>query len=617
MTVVVHLAETKQILSLVAITLLIAVTSVAIVANVGNLFSGSTGEIAITDYQATFYLNGTLVETYTYQIKAYGTYRMLYRAWEVPISFQELDSPSVQVLEIEPPYPGIYVYVKDHSGSVYLFPEDVYARYDVEQLAYTNEVGVLNPNHFPPGTYKVSYRFVVHPPIEYDDDFKHLNLKFASTHMAYGKVTITIEDGNRVLAVYPHPPNLMVEKRDDKIIVRGISGEDQLLEVELLLEKSSLSDMRGFENRVDNVRSKTEVANLFYALPYYLATYIMYVTYALVFALPIAFLFMYFKYGKERRYDVPEYLSFVPSMRKPWVVNLIFGSDVNRFDENGLYATLLDLQRRGKIRFKLKNPSEPNSSGLLIQTIEPSRGEDDYEDRVLSFLNANAVNSVFDTDYVKELLEKTKKLTYVPSDLTRIRSGLDSLVSYSNKAVVSNFAVSGRSRVTRLLLAPAIIFFISLLMLISVPYAFDMIAQVMALSFVGIVQTVIGIAFPSTLFGRWRGDRYKEKLEWDAFRNMLSDLAQIKKYAPQDISMWGEWLIYGTALGVGDKVRDAMKTLYVKIPEFDNLVMMPIILRPVISTPIRTVSSSGGHGGSGGGGFGGGGGLGGGGGGAR
>lgn len=57
------------------------------------------------------------------------------------------------------------------------------------------------------------------------------------------------------------------------------------------------------------------------------------------------------------------------------------------------------------------------------------------------------------------------------------------------------------------------------------------------------------------------------KLEWDAFAKFLSDLALMKKYSPGDLLMWGEWLVYGTALGVGDKVEAAMKALNINIQE--------------------------------------------------
>ena len=70
------------------------------------------------------------------------------------------------------------------------------------------------------------------------------------------------------------------------------------------------------------------------------------------------------------------------------------------------------------------------------------------------------------------------------------------------------------------------------------------------------------------VFGRWKKNYYKEYLEWQAFKNMLSDLAAIKKYKPEDMAIWKDWLVYGTALGVADKVIEAMNKLNIKIPEF-------------------------------------------------
>jgi len=124
---------------------------------------------------------------------------------------------------------------------------------------------------------------------------------------------------------------------------------------------------------------------------------------------------------------------------------------------------------------------------------------------------------------------------------------------------------------------------------------------------------------PSSLFGKWKRDYYKEKQEWDAFRTFLSDFAAIQKYAPADISMWKEWLVYGTALGVGKKVAEAMKRMRVKVPaaeEADAVIFMPRHFGYMFRATAPPTTSAGGAGGFGGG-FGAGGGFGGGGGGAR
>jgi len=74
------------------------------------------------------------------------------------------------------------------------------------------------------------------------------------------------------------------------------------------------------------------------------------------------------------------------------------------------------------------------------------------------------------------------------------------------------------------------------------------------------------LLLPPQVFGRWKGDYYRERLEWEAFRNFLSDLAMMKKYAPEDLVLWRDWLLYAVALGVAERVEKAMEELHIKIP---------------------------------------------------
>ncbi|HXW98629.1 MAG TPA: hypothetical protein VEI51_02775 [Methanomicrobiales archaeon] len=87
------------------------------------------------------------------------------------------------------------------------------------------------------------------------------------------------------------------------------------------------------------------------------------------------------------------------------------------------------------------------------------------------------------------------------------------------------------------------------------------------LSYVLVLQVMVAMAFPTTLLGRWLENGYEEKCRWDAFRAFLGDFAMIRKYSPGDLSLWGDWLVYGTALGVGDRVIKAMGDLEIQIPE--------------------------------------------------
>jgi uncharacterized membrane protein len=273
---------------------------------------------------------------------------------------------------------GTYTYVKDYSDRVYVTPDDSDARYEIGQLASENEAGIFNPRYFAPGIYDVSYTFILHPPIEYDESLCHLSIKLASEHMAYGNVTIIIEEADQIEAVYVHPPTLTKQQNGNHIVIEGNSGKNELLEIELLLKKDAMSKIDGFPAYVEDVEGKTKNANMLYSIPFHVAYYLRYVAGAMVFLVPTAFLYVYSKHGKERQYEVPKYLSFTPSKRKPWLVNLVFCGDVGKFDQNGFYATLLDLQRRGKIKSNVKDPTKGEKSGITIQVLDPTAGDDDY-----------------------------------------------------------------------------------------------------------------------------------------------------------------------------------------------------------------------------------------------
>ena len=98
--------------------------------------------------------------------------------------------------------------------------------------------------------------------------------------------------------------------------------------------------------------------------------------------IPVLLLLLWYRYGRERQYDVPEHLSFVPDTKlKPWLVSLIFSGDPEKFREEGLHATLIDLHRRGIISIK-----EPDKKSFSIKVINENTS-DLYEKQVIRTLS--------------------------------------------------------------------------------------------------------------------------------------------------------------------------------------------------------------------------------------
>jgi len=603
------LAETRQIAALILLTFLVGISGLTLVSYIPSLTEEDT---VVDEYVATFYANGTLVEDYTYLVKASGRYRMLYRVWDAPLSIGELNKPYIQFLRAFSQ--GQITYVKDFQGSVWVedrFKNDPQILASVRSLADLNEVGIFNPNRFGAGTYKIRYVFLLHPPLEYDDSWCHLNLQLASSHLKYRNVKVVINDSGYSEAVYLRPPPMRETREGNQIVFLGNAAKDELLEVELVFKKDILTVLNGFSKRVDNVKGLTASANSLYLTQYRIAQILRDGAKALaVLIAPLLGVF-YVVVGREKRFVVPRYLSTVPNKeRKPWIVNLVFKGDVFDFDENGFYATLLGLHMKRKIRIDEKN------GGLLVRVLDEAGG-DVYETRAMRFLRSLSKDGVLDSDSVKKSAENLAESGSM-LELLQLKGELNYLTSQAEPGIASQFAISGRRRLLPLALLSAFFLAASFLALFTLPSVLSVVSMAVVASIIPVVQSVIAVAFPSTLFGKWLGLAYKEKLEWVSFRGFLSDLALIRKYAPQDLSMWGEWLVYGTALGVGDNVVKAMRDLKIQLPEVNIAPRMPLLFMPVMSTgvPSGRAGGVGGFGG-GGGGFGSGGGFGGGGAGRR
>jgi uncharacterized membrane protein len=180
--------------------------------------TGGYGDIYVESYQADLYPDGTLEETFIYEIKESGEYRMLYRIWEAPLSWESLGTPHVEPVSISPP-PGTISYTKDFQGEVTLL-STAQTSYTaaIRSLALRSEAGCYKPEKFGAGEYKIGYVFRLHPLLECDADYCHLNVKLADEHLPYKQVTIAIHDSNgSVVQLFSHPPWML-----ERIVICGL-----------------------------------------------------------------------------------------------------------------------------------------------------------------------------------------------------------------------------------------------------------------------------------------------------------------------------------------------------------------------------------------------------------
>jgi uncharacterized membrane protein len=169
-----------------------------------------------------------------------------------------------------------------------------------------------------------------------------------------------------------------------------------------------MNELQGFPSYVENVEGKTRAANPWYdTLPLQFSLLLYYLSIIAVIATPFLFLYIYHRYGREKEFVVPEYLSYVPDPdMKPWAVNLLFKGDAIDFDQDGYYATLLDMHRRKIVRITEKEGGD----GVTIEILHDT-SDDPYEQKIIGFLQDAGKDGVVDTGELRKLADKAKPIT--------------------------------------------------------------------------------------------------------------------------------------------------------------------------------------------------------------
>ena len=112
------MGEERSLAGLIAVTLALGILGAALALWLPTL-TFSSG-LSVDTYEADYALDGSLEERYVYNVEAPGTYRMLFRTFDVPLVFNATGSPHFELVGVEPPE-GVTGYARDASGAVRLF----------------------------------------------------------------------------------------------------------------------------------------------------------------------------------------------------------------------------------------------------------------------------------------------------------------------------------------------------------------------------------------------------------------------------------------------------------------------------------------------------------------
>ncbi len=299
----------------------------------------------------------------------------------------------------------------------------------------------------------------------------------------------------------------------------------------------------------------------------------------------IPYLFWYL-FGKEKDALVPEYLHTIPDSKlEPWQVDVLTNGTF-KISKYGIASILLELYVNHVLKFK-----EEKKLGLFKKRmflINKKASLDNLSSKAKQFYDVIKEGKFKeDGTYVYCSVPKNQQ------EILRIINGPD-VKSFVNKIIdKTGFYIMIAASFLFIFIAPAFV-------------------QLNFLGYTALFMSLF-LLFPmSTVFSRFKGDNYKEYLEWLAFKKMLMDFAQIQKYFKEDYQQWKSWLVYATALGAAENLIKAMKELKLlpqqDLDDLSSAQVTAILLANNIYS-VGNPSSSGVGGGVGvGGGFGGGGG---------
>jgi hypothetical protein len=299
-------------------------------------------------------------------------------------------------------------------------------------------------------------------------------------------------------------------------------------------------------------------------------------------------LIVWLLFGKENAEgDYPEELSQPPAERRAWEVSAYFHPPFGNLDENFMPTMIMDFYNRKIIDIQVRKEGLFKMDEAYIKILPiPSREKvDDVEHKILKFLKdiediEAPKDGYFSIKHASTRFFKGSEVTMGFAELRKdIKEKSKEHLNYTGVVILS----------------------IALILCLPIQLVSGVTLIPLLLSFI-----IAGIVSKSTsLFLKFKGEYYLEFQQWQGFRKYLSTLDSMKRTPPQGVVLWEKYLVYATALGVGKKVLETLKTLRIideRTYRSYSIVYMPGAFGGATST------GGAGGGGMGGGGIGGGGG---------
>ena len=513
------------------------------------------------DLNIHIFLNGTIVENYEYYLNS-PQFHTFSRNFIDPIVFESGSNPSVELLKITGPTECFPYFVSNNGTLVTgITGGDEYSKpYLLHQFTGLNEVGFFDPKILGSGKYSIRYVYRLNSTLLSDAESVYLPIRILASDLYNCPITIYFEDSVAVDDILTHPATFTKSIDEGRLKLTGNSVRYEETSFGLILFSYVMDVLPSISDSVDSL-SHLKNEYIVYANQFELAYQIQKALQILPLLFPLFYLGFYYFTGREESVRLPYSVGYVPDLAiKPWFVNLLFKGDAMNYDFDGFMSTIIDLSRRKVLDINAEDE-------IINISVIHKNVDDGYEHRILNFIESVSINGTLNDNAVNHFLLSLRMKGHLESIALNIRYNLFALTKRFDANVSLNYVFDGRKKLSLISLSILGLFVMSLVLFFVRPGGYYVIDTSLQLFLVVFLQSLIPLNTKSTLFGRWKKGLYAQKLRWDAFADNISQYLK-KGYARYSDSDWLNYLVYGTAMGVGFDVLVWGERLGINLKEF-------------------------------------------------
>lgn len=536
--------------------LLIALIVSVIIASIGYLIYNYLGYgdnpfNYVTKYYGELQPGGVYIEHINYYVGEKG-HHMLYRSWNTPL-LAEGNGVYIEPRTVVCPQ-GFIPYIYDHNRNLITpidVPESIKEKIleELKDAKAHDEVGCYSPEEIRMGTYTVTYRFILHPPLKCNFTNCVLDFKVAdkSNHIKYNEFELSTINSQ---VIYYAPRTLYalitIKSIGSTIYVKDLH-EFQSLRL-LILTPRNYFEKPGIVENVD-LGKYIEDYKLSIVNSELMARFLINIWLFIVLGVPVIAVIIYLIMGRERK-QLIQYIdrNIPPNIgEKAWVVNLIYNGEPGVFTKEVLAATVFDLASRGII--DIKRTYSPGGEDIIITINDEKVKEgdlDDYERRVLDTLRMFSVDGR--TISLREFEKKLKDRKFVRSIKLSARDVFDS----KQYASLAKEAVKSPRKILGVLLGLTIASWILSIVFLEIRGFLEddiYMVKIVTMGLLAIFAWIPWLIIPSYVLGRWNKDYTIKYYTWMNFIENIKKSGIDKYLYEQAGSTWFKVIAYLLALG--------------------------------------------------------------------